>query len=195
MEIECIKESAFNKEKSFKIAFNEILKINNPTILEIGSTIEEVESGAENSSPLFAWFVKKYGGCFITCDIVPEHTNLCQKLIMRYRIGNNINCVTMDGLEYIQTWPDESLDMIYLDSMNANPDDYRKAALHNLYLCKVAINKIKPNGIIIIDDVFDIDTYEGKGLLVIPYLIKKNFKCLFKGNQFVFKNIKEELNE
>ena len=29
MEIECIKESAFNKEKSFKIAFNEILKINN----------------------------------------------------------------------------------------------------------------------------------------------------------------------
>ena len=171
-----------------------------PTIIEVGCTRQINDVGAGNSSELFAWFVDKYGGNFISIDNNQKHANLCNNLIKKYNTEGNVWCICADGVHMLkERFCTESrgkeggpsreyldVDLLYLDSMDASPDNYILAAHHHLDLFLAAENKIKEGTLILIDDIYNPITYAGKGYKLIPYLLNKKYKCIYRGYQFLF---------
>jgi hypothetical protein len=57
-----------------------------------------------------------------------------------------------------------------------------------LDLVLASIDKISVGGFVMFDDTFNLENYNGKAGLAIPYLLSlKNFMCIYKGYQFIFR--------
>jgi hypothetical protein len=195
--IDYIDAPNFSREESFKLALGEInKKFKSPTIVEIGTVRQKddwglgrTDGGAGNSSELFAWYVQKYGGKFKTCDLSEQNMAVCKSVTESYNTNNNIEWIVSDGIEYVKSLRKRSVHFIYLDALDAHPNDYKLAAELHLELFKASESKLVKNAIISIDDIYDAKTYAGKGYLMIPYALDNGYECLFRGYQFVFKKV------
>jgi len=179
----------FSREASFKVALNKLHEVSkNPNIVEIGSTRQKDDLGAGNSSELFAWYVTRYGGKFTSCDINQRNSMVCKGIVHPYFKQNprNINIITDNGVTFLKSLM-RSPNLLYLDSMDCSPDDYMESAEHHVELFKSVENILEPGNLILIDDIYDINTFVGKGYLIIPYLLNvKKYECLYRGYQFLF---------
>lgn len=174
----------FSREEGFKLVLDRLRDVKDPVIVEVGCIRQVNDIGAGNSTELFAWFVSKYGGKFISCDISKHNTNLARSVVSKYTGDITIN--TLDGLSFLRKLKDKA-DLLYLDSFDATPTYYDISAQHHLELFKVYESKVKPGCLILIDDIYDVNTYAGKGAKLIPYLFDNyNYNCLLKGYQFLF---------
>lgn len=176
----------FSREDSFKMVLDYLKNTKNPKIVEIGCTRQVNDTGAGNSSELFAWFVTKYGGNFTTVDIDKRNVMVCKNIVQKYYKKNprNINVICDDGIKFLKNLK-ESPDLLYLDSMDCSPTDYIPSAEHHVELFDAVKDILKPGCLVLIDDIYDTETYVGKGFLLIPYLMER-YPCLHKGYQFLF---------
>jgi len=171
----------FSRQLTFKKALSIVHEVENPIIIEIGCIREVDDMGAGNSSELFAYFVSKYGGTFITVDNNSKNMDLCKSVLKKYEDKKgHIIYVVNDGIEFLGR-TDYQADLLYLDSLDASPDDNHimgLSAQHHFDLFKTYEDKVKENSLILIDDVYDVETFRGKGAKLIPYLLGLEHNCL-----------------
>lgn len=118
-----------------------------------------------------------------TVDIAAPHINRCKLITQEYK--KNIRYHVASSVNFLKTLRPQSVDVIYMDTGNI---DEHAARLH-LAEAKVIVRKniLKPNGIILIDDVrnqnfkrldknFNSDF--GKAKYSIPYLLEHGYEIV-----------------
>ncbi len=169
-------------------------KRNNPNIVEVGVSRYEANLSDGDSTSIWAWYVSKYGGSYHGCDISKESLKICQQVLSRYvgaKFGENDKSISIaltnkDGLEFLNNY-NKPIDLLYLDTIDWVKGSW-DSGLYHLKLMLAAINKVTVGGYVMFDDTFNVDTFEGKAEIVIPYLIgSTNFTLIHKGYQFIFR--------
>lgn len=86
--------------------------------------------------------------------------------------------VHKDSIEFLKEFPRE-IDFFLSDSYDycGDAENVRRCHEHCLNEIKTVIPKLSENGIILIDDVFDI-SFNGKGKLAIPFLLDNGFELV-----------------
>ncbi|NBN98577.1 MAG: hypothetical protein EBV19_04960, partial [Flavobacteriia bacterium] len=136
-----------NNKKNINLkTFNETLKrLNkNSTIIETGSS-----AWGCNSTILFDSFVNSFGGKLLTCDLRIDPAFYLRKLASKKTTFYN-----MDSIKFLKQLKDQNIycDLIYLDSMDVNFDNFYPSMIHGLNEFFLADQLINKGGMILIDD-------------------------------------------
>lgn len=86
-----------------------------------------------------------------------------------------------DSVEFLKNLPSSfSIQFLFLDSYDYVGDEHNKrlAAEHQLNEIQAAEKNLSHNSLILIDDIFNTSSFQGKGELAIPYLLNKNWKII-----------------
>jgi hypothetical protein len=69
---------------------------------------------------------------------------------------------------------------LFLDSYDYEGDKNNKklSGEHQLKEIQAVEKNLQENSLILIDDIFNTTSFQGKGELAIPYLLKKNWKII-----------------
>jgi len=172
------------------------LKTDQPIIVEIGSMrgpcvhpIDEYNHDCCNdghSSLLLARAAKE----FHTVDITLESSKLTLKELKKHNLYKQSFVYNGDGIKFLSNF-DKKIDLLYLDAWDV---ELQYHAEKHLEAFLIAESKLSDNAIVLIDDTDIGFSYEkgfhndeealgGKGKLIIPYLLDKGYKLLFKGRQ------------
>jgi hypothetical protein len=182
-----------NRKESFIKALTILYKNKkiNQNIVEIGVSRYDSNVSDGDSTSIWAWYISKYGGSYHGCDINKDHLKNCENTLHKYiGIGNDqsntVAITSMDGLEFLNRY-DYPIDLLYLDTIDWVKGDHT-SGLYHLQLTLAIIDKLPVGGLIMFDDTFDNNTFEGKAELAIPYLLGcKRFTCIYRGYQFIFR--------
>jgi hypothetical protein len=185
-----LRVSSARQHSFYKMIHTLYHNIKTPNIVEIGVTRKRGNLGDGDSTSVWSWFVSKYGGSYYGCDISEASISESEKILREYITENSrasfAALYKMDGNEFIKKFINK-IDLLYLDSLDCTVNDNTSGLFH-LNLLLLAIDKVPINGYIMIDDILDLNTFEGKGKFVVPYLLQTpNFKCIHKGYQFIFR--------
>jgi hypothetical protein len=162
-----------------------------PTIVEFGMTRQEGNyDGDGYSTILFGWYVVEHGGKFISVDIDPNNIVISHRILKQYEIPTeNIYLTCGDATNFLKLFPIENIDLIYLDAWDWIGTEEEKQISENAHL-EVFYDiepKLSDNALILIDDIWNRKTYDGKGKLLIPYLLKNdNYELIIADYQFLF---------
>jgi hypothetical protein len=199
-------------KKSYEIIINNNLK----RVLELGTCRSFVNGDIYgcNSNDIRYWDKTKienwdwYAGIFsvvtsrcllhkniniTTLDIELQHINRCKIMTEDYK--DNFNYVVSNSLDYLSKLPENSYDLIYIDTGDMTPIE----ATANLQLeeCKIIKERkiLNNNGILLIDDVknltptlFGDNSLMGKSKYSINYLINNGFEIIMDEYQVILKN-------
>lgn len=86
-----------------------------------------------------------------------------------------------DSIEFLKNLPTSfRIQFLFLDSYDYAGDEHNKrlAAGHQLNEIQAAEKNLDANSLILIDDIFNMSSFQGKGELAIPYLLNKNWKII-----------------
>jgi hypothetical protein len=157
-------------------------------IVEIGMQRRfngDVSDGCSTS--IFSWFIKENGGILYSVDIIDDY--IISNIINLKEMGlfsENINLICDDGINFFDKFDkyNNNIDLIYLDAWDYSGSEEDKSnSEKNHLLCFLKAEKfLNDDSIIIIDDINNSDTYEGKGRLLIPYLLSHNYTIVSKGD-------------
>ncbi len=198
---------------SFKYCLDFLENINCPDVLEIGTSRSFVDGAFEgcnsnnsiywdpNNPSIWDWGAGVFSLIFgqagfnlTTVDICDEHIRRCK--IMTDSLGIKCNHVVSDSVKFLKE-TNKKYDLIYLDSFDMHP--INPAIEGQLEEVKIIVerNLLKPNGLILLDDVLNKTPREygnkentfGKSQKSIPYLIDHRFDVIFEGYQYIMKKI------
>lgn len=198
-----------SRYQSFKYCIDYLKSIDNPTILELGTTRSFVDGKYEgcNSEDKKYWNKNDFnkwdfgGGCFTlifgqlgydftTLDLIPSHIE--RSKFMTDSLGIKCNHVVSDSCDFLKK-TDKKFDLIYVDTCDMMPIENAESV--QLEECKIIVERdlLKPNGLILIDDVLNLtpkehghlDNKYGKSTNSLPYLLNNNFKIVFSGYQYI----------
>ena len=182
-----------NRHDSFKTVLEDLYKNKkiNPLIVEVGVTRNPGNLSDGDSTSIWAWYISKYGGSYHGCDINKDNLLKCTEVLKKYITGSDkstsVALTQKDGIEFLRNIKYNNIDLLYLDTIDWVKDSY-DSGIYHLKLLLEAIDKVSIGGYIMFDDTFDVDTFEGKGELAIPYLLGSNrFTCIHRGYQFIFR--------
>jgi predicted O-methyltransferase YrrM len=158
----------------------------NPLIVEVGTIRGEQEAESNGwSTTIFAHFVKENGfRDLITIDISKEACVFSKKITAKFGLAKYINWQNIDALDWIENQPNKSIDAIYIDGWDWHEGEEETSENETLKFTKSLIYKIKDDGIILFDDIFD-ESFRGKGQKAIPYLISQKWIILSHVNNQV----------
>jgi hypothetical protein len=165
-------------EKSIELLKNRM----GPLILEIGVARDEESWLVEgHSTPFFAWFIMNHGGKFIAVDVDQNSIQMAHTLLKKYGLEGNCELICCDAINFVQNF-NNKIDLLYLDGwdysldIGSHADEIRSSSEKNHLECfKKSEHLIKENGMVLVDDIFDHESYYGKGRLLIPYMIKNGY--------------------
>lgn len=84
-----------------------------------------------------------------------------------------------DSVEFLNTLPTSfKIHLLFLDSYDYTKEDQKPCAEHQLKELKAAEKNLNNTSLILIDDIFDVKEFTGKGQLSIPYLLNKGWKII-----------------
>jgi len=182
-----------------KRAIDQLCNCDNKVIVEIGSMRKGCDHDLDDynheccndghSSLLLA----RASDEFHTVDINMECSKLTRSELKKFNFWNKSNVYCGDGIEFLKKF-DKEINFLYLDAWDV---EYPNHAEMHLEAFKIAENKLSKNAIILIDDTDigfslekgyhnDEECLGGKGKLLIPFLLDKKLKMLFKGRQTCF---------
>jgi hypothetical protein len=195
---------------TFKYCFENI-KINNPVIVELGTSRSFVDGRFEgcnsddikywepNNSEKWDWsagiFTKVFSNLFPlsdfnTLDLNKNHIDRCK--IMNNNM-KNITYHVSSSEDFLNTY-DKKIDLLYLDTGDMTPIE-DTAQLH-LREAKIIVEKdlISNNGIILIDDVKSVVPKEygeksdlGKAKYSIPYFLENGYEIVMSEYQYILR--------
>jgi hypothetical protein len=175
---------------SFDFAID-LLRKPNPVIVEFGMTrLDDNWNGDGWSTPLFGKTIALYGGKFISVDINGDCIPVVKKIYGDYEIPmKNVFLVCADAIDFIDTFNFDRVDLLYLDAWDytGTPEDLDKSMTMHVVAFIKAHKWLKSGSLILIDDVHDVDTFEGKGKYLIPYLIDIGYEVCYKGYQYLLR--------
>jgi len=159
-----------SQDDDFKKIMETLYKTKNidPQIVEIGV--------GGTATPVFAWYISKYGGSYYGCDSSKENINNAAQILKIYITGSDKSTiVTLTenfGDEYIKEYNHGSIDLLYLST-------YLAEELYRLELLLTAVNKLTIGGFVVLKE-------QDKAL--ISYLMGDNrFMCIYKKHYFIFR--------
>lgn len=204
-------DSSKSRYKSFTYCLKELEKVENPNILELGTSRSFVDGKFEgcNSNDTKYWEPNDFSkwdwgaGCFTivfgsfsnyksltTVDLMESHINRCKT--MTESLGIKCSHVVSDSVKYLRE-TDKKYDLIYLDTGDMWPID--STCDLQLEEAKMIIERdlLNDGGIILIDDVLngtpkemgDLNNKLGKSEKAIPYLESNGFRIIFNGYQYI----------
>ena len=188
----------YGRRESMNILLGILLGRRGAFIAEIGSTRERGNwNGDGYSTPFFAWIAEKTDSYFYSCDARKESTDTARGICQEYGLGEKVdttgthfvNLVTMDGLRFLRIWKNAGarIDLLYLDGWDWTKETAADSEKCHLDAAMTALPAMAPGGIIMIDDVFDTETWKGKGAQAIPFLLDAGYTILHKGYQTILK--------
>lgn len=156
-----------------------------PVIVEVGCqrAFHHTHDGASTS--LFSWYVNRYGGSLYSVDIDQGNVDLAKREIAKMKLlGDNVRIVCADGIEFIKTF-NRRIDLLYLDAWDQLGDDgaLRLSEEKHLECFRAAEPLLGDGALILINDVKDAQTFEGKGRLLIPYLLQRGYRIIHQSDQ------------
>lgn len=179
---------------SFKRFVTEIMSKTSPAVIEIGIFRKEVTDpgigGDGGSSPILAWAVNKVNGTLDCCDINEVSVANCKKALEYYgQFTDNVHVHLMDGEKFVEDYPNP-IDVIYIDGLDFMPNMREDSMKWHLAVFKAAEPKLAPGAVIMFDDIFNTETWFGKGGMAIPYMLASGkYEVLYKGYQVILKKI------
>jgi len=169
----------------------------NPNLIEIG-TVRRLPNdpdlpGDGNSTAIFAWYVKNYGGHITAVDISESSINNCRITLNHQNVwNNNITLICEDGLKFLKKLK-TPIHAIYIDGLDWERNDPEKQKLSeefHLKALKLAEKNLVVGSVVMFDDVFDF-SFTGKGKLAIPYALNSgNYELLCQDYQVCLRKIK-----
>jgi hypothetical protein len=178
----------------FEFIKNQNIDIKDKTFLEIGCA-RQVDQRDDNYWNLFdssGFFFKKskeHKFEFISVDMDDTNTRMLKERIPEININN------MKGEDFTENYKGK-LDFVYLDAFDYEKDTHsdsrreRYRSILNteitnqqcwdmhLTCCKNIIPKMDIGGLICFDDIFDKNTFAGKGKTAIPFLLENGFEIV-----------------
>lgn len=161
---------ALDRFPTFALALNWFLQNGGTTIVETG-TVRDDDRNSGSSTRIFGAFAARYGKRVYTVDAHPANLETSKKLTAEYEPF--VTYVLSDSVEYLRTFRD-SIDLLYLDSHDYQPDNPLPSQKHNLAELTEALPKLSALACVLIDD--NEPSAGGKGELS---------KKLLKGNGFI----------
>lgn len=152
--------------------------------VETGTTrsLDEIwRSGDGGGTLLLGSWAKNVGAHLYSVDISPDVVAIAQSLTESLR--DHVTIVCDDSLHFLEQFS-EQIDVLYLDGFDYEESNYLPSQKHCLAEAKLALPKMNPKGVIIIDD-YGLP-YEGKGGLAKPYLIEQGWIPRVIGYQILF---------
>lgn len=178
-----MKKPPFGRIQGFTRVMELLDAKHDPAIVEVGTTRRIGNWVADGySTPLFAWYVARYGGTLHSVDIEPEAARLCEGIIKDYGIPmDKTRLVTADGIAFLDSF-DGLIDFLYLDGWDYSLFDTEEAfderlASEQAHLeCFLAAEPHLAKGaVVLIDDVLETRSWLGKGRRLIPYLMARKY--------------------
>lgn len=178
-----MRKPPFGRVEGFTRAMELLDLRKKPVIVEVGTTRRVGNWLADGySTPLFAWYVARYGGELYSVDIEPEAANLCTEIINEFDIPTESTfLVTDDGIGFLKKF-EKKIDFLYLDGWDYSLFDTEQAFDERLESeqahleCFLAAEPSLAQGaIVLIDDILETRSWLGKGRRLIPYLIARRY--------------------
>lgn len=111
-----------------------------------------------------------------TVDKSNESLNSCKKVIGQ---NPNIFYIYSDSITFLKNLSESfKIDLLVLDSYDWAENEKEICANHQLQEIKAAEKNLTDKSFILIDDVFNLDEFDGKGKLAIPYLLNKKWRII-----------------
>lgn len=181
---------------TFKVALNLFLQRKGKLIVETGCLRIKDDWGGGCSTLLLGEFCHCYGVKLITVDNNLENLQVAERETKEFE--NSIAYVHGDSLEFLdKLFGDfrlldgvqkesqvESIDLLYLDSFDADPDNIRityQAQRHQLAEMQLAFPKLSEKAIVLLDD--NHLKWGGKCLLTKEFLLDNNFTLIMDFQQ------------
>ena len=178
----------YGRKESFDLVEQLLINRNDMEMLEIGMTRNVNGIGGDGySTPFFSYIANMTKSRFTSIDISEKNKNICINILNKYELlMDNIILIVADALEYLKNW-NKAIDFLYLDAWDYTFGKEEKFAQCHLNAFKLIENYLKPDSLILIDDILNHQTYEGKGKYLIPYMLNNHYKLIYKGYQYLFK--------
>lgn len=161
-----------------------------PYILEIGMTRAKGNWGGDGySTIIFGYMAAQLNGTLISIDIKSEALLVTSAILREYDIpAKNILLVCADALEYFKRTEFKKVDLLYLDAWDYKGDEQEREASADCHLeaLKAVERYLVKGSMVLIDDIMNPITLEGKGKKVIPYMLDNGYTLIYKGYQFLF---------
>lgn len=178
--------------EGFIHVFNNLINKQKPVLLEIG-TQRSYSMGDGCSTTVLGWYCKNYSGHLYSVDI---DTDFSERLVYDLNLNKYVTTVQQDAIEFIKTF-DKKIDFLYLDAWDWGPEDIDKKISEEKHIefFNLVESKLSNDALILIDDVINPITYDGKGKKLIPYLLDNGYYLIHRSYQFLFlKNGVEKTN-
>lgn len=149
--------------------------------LEFGSTRSLMDMGAGYSTPFLTWLAYEAKQKFVSIDNKTEVTDISNKICADY-FPTCKPAITSDAVKFATDMEVGKISLLYLDAYDYDGSDENKELSKQKHLELFALCEphLAENALVMIDDVLNLDTYEGKGQLLIPELLGKGYKMLVK---------------
>ena len=111
-------------------------------------------------------------------DINSHHLSNCMNVAKH---SPRVFYIYNDSIEFLKNLPTSfSVQLLFLDSYDYEGSEENKklSSEHQLKEIQAVEKNLQKNSLILIDDVFDITSFKGKGELSIPYLLNKNWRII-----------------
>ncbi len=167
---------------TFKTALNIFLQRNGKLILETGCLRLPDDYGAGQSTLIFADFCSRYKKKLISVDNDAEHLNTAKEVVKPF--SNSVEFFLEDSLTFFRNYQGEKIDLLYLDSLDANPnseEETKKAQIHQLRESQLAFPHLSNKAIVLLDD--NQLPYGGKTYLSKRFFLSKGFTLLIDSQQ------------
>jgi Cephalosporin hydroxylase. len=133
-----------------RVALNLLSQLDSHSIVETGCmrTLDSIMEG--NSTRIWGYFVRQYGGHVTTIDISDENMAICRQATEKY--ASHIDYIVGDSVEVLSKGIGR-IDLLYLDSMDCPiSGDASRAQEHQLTELKTAHRWLHDRSIVLLDD-------------------------------------------
>ena len=171
-----------DRNHSFDILLREMsTRFEAPTVVETGTIRSEEDWGGAG---FFSYWMGAYlfhrGGKLHSADITPAYCEFAREWTRVF--GETVTVHQEDSIEFLRRFP-ESIDVLYLDSMDTTEPGH---AEHALKEAKAALPKLHDRSLIVFDDTpWNAGAWVGKGATAVPWLIQQGWKVGYASYQVV----------
>lgn len=143
----------------------------------IRNVTEESKFGDGWSTLNWEYYAKKTNSKVYVVDINEGHLKQSKIIVQP---SEYVEYFKDDSVHFLQNF-DKKIDLLFVDSYDycGDEENIRKCHNHSLNEIIAAWDKLKEHCFILIDDVFSNITWDGKGKLSIPYLLKNGFEVVY----------------
>jgi len=151
-----------------------------PLIVESGCIrTDEDWRGAGYSTYLFAAYVNRAGGEFISVDNSSDHCRFAREATAEFP-AVRIHCG--DSVDFLRGF-DRPIDVLQLDSMDTEIPGHADHAAAEL---EAALPRLHDRSIVVFDDtVYQARQWRGKGAKAVPLLLDRGWQIIYSGYQTI----------